>query len=69
LVLRKLKEKISKVNNEVNKLLLIGNGVLGKEIYKILKEKYLISIFDSLPEKTMIQANEFKKKYQNLILL
>ena len=62
LVLRKLKEKIDQLDSSVNKVLLIGFGVLGQKIYEILKDRYLISIFDSVPEKSTIAPNEFKTR-------
>lgn len=62
LVLRKLKEKIDQLDSRVNKVLLIGFGVLGQKIHEILKNRYLISIFDSVPEKSTIAPDEFKTR-------
>jgi S-adenosylhomocysteine hydrolase len=62
LVLRKLKEKLDQLDSNVNKVLLIGFGVLGQKIHEILKDRYLISIFDSVPEKSTIAPHEFKKR-------
>lgn len=60
LVLRKLKEKLDQLDSNVNKVLLIGFGVLGQKIHEILKDKYLISVFDAVPEKSTIAPDEFK---------
>jgi hypothetical protein len=60
LVFKKLKEKLAELDCNVGKVLLIGFGVLGQKIYEILKDKYLISIFDSVPEKSTIPSDEFK---------
>ncbi len=62
LVLRKLKEKLDQLDSSVNKVLLIGFGVLGQKIHEILKDRYLISIFDSVPEKSTIALHEFKTR-------
>lgn len=69
LVLRKLKEKLSKLNCKIRKLLLIGYGVLGQEIHKVLKDRYLVSTFDSIPEKSMIPTNDFKKRLSEFDLI
>ncbi len=62
LVLRKLKEKLDQLDSNVNKVLLIGFGVLGQKIHDILKDKYLISVFDAVPEKSTIAPDEFKTR-------
>jgi hypothetical protein len=62
LVLRKLKEKLGQLDCNVSKVLLIGFGVLGQKIHEILKDRYLISIFDSVPEKSTIASDEFKMR-------
>jgi S-adenosylhomocysteine hydrolase len=62
LVLRKLKEKLDQLDSNVNKVLLIGFGVLGQKIHEILKDRYLISIFDSVPEKSTIAPDELKMR-------
>ncbi len=62
LVLRKLKEKLDQLDCNVRKVLLIGYGVLGQKIHEILKDRYLISIFDSVPEKSTIAPDEFKAR-------
>jgi S-adenosylhomocysteine hydrolase len=62
LVLRKLKEKLDQLDSNVNKVLLIGFGVLGQKIHEILKDRYLISTFDSVPEKSTIKPDEFKTR-------
>jgi S-adenosylhomocysteine hydrolase len=62
LVLRKLKEKLDQLDSNVNKVLLIGFGVLGQKIHEILKDTYLISVFDAVPEKSTIAPDEFKTR-------
>lgn len=62
LVLRKLKEKLDQLDSNVNKVLLIGFGVLGQKIHEILKDRYLISVFDAVPEKSTIAPDEFKTR-------
>lgn len=62
LVLRKLKEKLDQLDSNVKKVLLIGFGVLGQKIHEILKDKYLISVFDAVPEKSTIAPDEFKTR-------
>ena len=62
LVLRKLKEKLDQLDCSVNKVLLLGYGVLGQKIHDILKDRYLVSIFDSVPEKSMISPHDFKTR-------
>ncbi len=62
LALRKIKEKLDQLDYNINKALLIGFGVLGQKIHEILKDSYLISIFDSIPEKSTIAPDEFKAR-------
>ena len=69
LVLRKLKEKLDQLDSNVYKVLLIGFGVLGQKIHEILKDRYLISIFDSVPEKSTIAPNEFKTRLKEFDLI
>lgn len=69
IVLKKLKEKFDTLSSEVNKVLIIGFGVLGKIIYEILKDRYVISVFDLDPEKSMIRSDEFKEKLKEFDLI
>lgn len=62
LVLRKLKEKLGQLDCNVYNVLLIGYGILGQKIHEILKDRYSISVFDSIPEKSTIKPSEFKTR-------
>jgi S-adenosylhomocysteine hydrolase len=62
LVLKKLQEKLDQLDSNVNKVLLMGYGVLGRKIYEVLKDRYLVSIFDAAPERSTIPSDEFKTR-------
>lgn len=60
LVVKRLEKKISKLEHIIQKILLIGHGVLGQEIQNRLKTTYEITIFDSEPQKSMISPDDFR---------
>ena len=62
LVIRKLKEKLGQLDCDISKVLLIGYGILGQKIHEILKDRYMVSVFDSVPGKSMIALDEFKMR-------
>ncbi len=61
-VLRKLQEKLDQLDDNVSKVLLIGYGVLGQKLHEILKDRYFVSVFDSIPERSTISSDEFKSR-------
>lgn len=69
LIIRKLKEKLDRINYDVRKILLIGYGTLGQAIYKVLKERYFVSVFDTAPEKSRISSHDFKTKLAEFDLI
>jgi S-adenosylhomocysteine hydrolase len=69
LATKKIKYIIENLDFNINKVLIIGFGVLGKKIYEILNDIYLISIFDSVPEKSMITLDEFKSRLREFDLI
>jgi S-adenosylhomocysteine hydrolase len=67
--IEKLKKKLDELTLEVNKVLIIGFGVLGQKIYEILKDRCLVSIFDLAPERSTITTCKFKEKLKEFDLI
>ncbi len=69
LVIRKLTEKISKLRFDITQILIIGNGILGQKIHEVLKTKYLVSVFDCVPEKSMISSSMLRDRLSEFDLI
>ncbi len=67
--LKKLKKMLDGIDSEIRNVLIIGNGVLGQKIYEILKDRFLVSIYDELPEKSTIAQGELKERLKEFDLI
>lgn len=69
LALRKLKEKIYFMSPKPTDILIMGYGILGKEIKKQLSNSFLVSYFDLDINKSMFSLSQLKDELCNFDLI
>ena len=56
--MKNLKYELSVLGTSPKKVLIIGNGVIGREIYKRLKKEKEVNIYDYIQEKSHFNSND-----------
>lgn len=69
LVINTLVERIKNLPIQPQKVLIIGNGQIGSQIFKSLNRNYETSTFDWVPSKSSIKLADFEKSLINFDLI
>lgn len=69
ITIERLFQKFKSLDIFPNKILIIGNGAIGKEIFLLLEKKFNVSIYDIDASKSILSKEEFKKRISEFDLI
>jgi S-adenosylhomocysteine hydrolase len=67
--LQKMDAYLATCEKEIRKVLVIGNGAVGGQIYRILKDRYEITLYDILPQMSDFPSEDLSHQLANTDLI